>query len=160
VAADSVTFQYYAYVRYANQIYDFEVPLSSERFDQVSDLDRLVAEFEGVYTTLYPAAARHPEAGYLVMELALTAAVATPRPVLPRFALEDKIPDEARKPGRLAYCEGEWMPFDIYEMEHLKAGNVVAGPSVIEDPATTLIIPPGQAARFDEHRFIWYEQRT
>jgi acetone carboxylase beta subunit len=160
VAEDAVAFQYYAYVRYANQIYDFEVPLSSERFDELSDLDRLVAEFEGVYGTLYPAAARHPEAGYLVMELALTAAVASPRPALPRFALEDKIPDEARKPGRRAYCEGEWMPFDIYEMERLKAGNVVRGPAVIEDPATTLILPPDRQARFDEHRFIWYEQRT
>lgn len=158
-AEKDVTFQYYAYVRYANQIYDFEVPLSSERFDEVSDLDRLVEEFEGVYTTLYPVAARHPDAGYLVMELALTAAIATPRPVLPRYELDDKIPDEARKPGRQAYCQGEWMPFDIYDMEHLKAGNVVAGPAVIEDPATTLILPPDHQARFDEHRFIWYEKK-
>jgi N-methylhydantoinase A/oxoprolinase/acetone carboxylase beta subunit len=126
----------------------------------VSDLDRLVEEFEGVYTTLYPVAARHPDAGYLVMELALTAAVATPRPVLPTYELTDKIVDEARKPGRQAYCQGEWMPFGIYDMDHLQAGNVVAGPAVIEDPATTLIIPPGHQARFDEHRFIWYEQRT
>ena len=36
-----------------------------------------------------------------------------------------------------------WVQRETYEMERLRAGNVIEGPAVIEDPATTFVVPPG-----------------
>lgn len=155
-----IGFQHFVYVRYTTQLYDFEVPLPFGELASRADLDRLVAEFERVYSTLYPKAGASPEAGYLILEVALTAAVRQPRPEVPRFPLAGTTPaDEARKPSRQAYWEGEWLPWSIYEMDLLHAGNVVPGPAILEDPATTLVVPPDRQARLDEHRCIWFEPK-
>ncbi len=153
-----VAFQHYAYVRYGTQINDFEVPLPFGRIDSVADLSRVVEAFERVYTSLYPKAGCYPEAGYLIMEVALSAAVPTPRPHLPRLELRGERPSEAARKGqRRVWWSGEWLPFQILDMERVEAGNVVPGPAIFEDPATTLVVPPGRRARFDDRRFIWFE---
>lgn len=155
-----VVFQHYAYVRYGTQINDFEVPLPFGRIESVEDLARLVEAFERVYSSLYPKAGRYPEAGYLIMEVAVSAIVATPRPALPRTELRgERPPAEAAKGERRAWWKGEWLRFRILDMERVEAGNVIDGPAILEDPATTLVVPPGRRARFDERRFIWFEER-
>jgi len=39
-------------------------------------------------------------------------------------------------------------------MNDLQAGNVVEGPSVVEAPATTMLVPPGFNAPLDENRIF------
>jgi acetone carboxylase, beta subunit len=155
-----LVFQHYAYVRYGTQINDFEVPLPFGRIDSIDNLSRVIEAFERVYASLYPKAGRYPEAGYLIMEVAVSAVVVTPRPNLPKLEIHGEMPpDTARKGERQVWWKGEWLPFRILDMERVEAGNLAAGPSILEDPATTLLVPPGWQARFDERRFIWFEER-
>jgi acetone carboxylase, beta subunit len=60
------------------------------------------------------------------------------------------------KGQRAGHWRGTDIIFDIYEMDELRAGNVVNGPAVIEHPATTLLIPPTHHVEFDERRLIHY----
>ncbi len=34
----------------------------------------------------------------------------------------------------------------------------VSGPVIVEDPTTTLVVPPGRRIRLDEYRTIWMEE--
>ena len=45
----------------------------------------------------------------------------------------------------------------IFEQSDLRAGNVLAGPAIVESPADTLAVPPGRRARLDEHRIFHIE---
>ena len=150
---------HFAYVRFTNQLSDFEVQWANPRLKSRAELDRLMKQFEGVYTTVYPEQALESEAGYQVLEVALAADVPTPKPRLPVLPRSTKKPPRsAEKGARKVYYRGKRIEHRIYEMDELKAGNVVQGPGIIEHPATTLYIPPGHHAAFDERRLIHYRK--
>jgi N-methylhydantoinase A len=148
-----------AYVRFTNQLSDFEVPWPKSRVGSIEELSELMHRFEKVYTTVYPAQALYTEVGYQVLEVALTAEIATPKPRLPELPLSgQRPPSSAEKGARAVYWRGSRLEFRIYEMDPLEAGNVIAGPAIIEHPATTLLIPPGHRVELDSRRLIHFRQ--
>ncbi len=149
---------HYAYVRYTNQLSDFEVPWPKARLESFDDLGGLMREFEKVYVSIYPTQARYSEAGYQILEVALAAEIDIPRPHLPRLGMSRPEPPSASEKGeRIAFWHGAAAPFRVYEMDELRPGNLVRGPAIIEHPATTLMVAPGRRAQFDEWRLIRYE---
>ena len=46
---------------------------------------------------------------------------------------------------------------DIYDAEKLEPGMSFAGPAIIEDPATTVVVHPGQSARSTRYGNIHIE---
>ena len=60
-------------------------------------------------------------------------------------------PGPARKGTRKVYFEeaGGYVDCDTYERSRLAAGNVIAGPAIVEQMDTTTVIPPGQTATVD-----------
>lgn len=146
-----------AYVRFTNQLSDFEVQWPGERLKGLDDLTELTKRFEKVYTTIYPAQALYSEVGYQILEVALTADIATPKPQLPELKVAGKKPPStAEKGARSVYWRGDKHEFRIYEMDPIEAGNLINGPAIIEHPATTLLIPPGFHVEFDSRRLIHY----
>jgi acetone carboxylase, beta subunit len=155
---ERVALRHFAYVRYAGQLSDHEVLSPVTRLTNEDDLRQVTNAFERVYESVYPAAAKYPEAGYQVMEVAVSATVSTPKPALPTYPDADSTPpDDSVKGQRQAYFKGHFYDHTIYDMDRLMAGNVVQGPAIVEHPATTLVVPPGFRSRFDERRFIWFE---
>jgi acetone carboxylase, beta subunit len=148
-----------AYVRFTNQLSDFEVPWDGERLRSLEDLAAVMRRFEGVYTTIYPAQALYSEVGYQVLEVALTADIATPKPRLPELPLAGRRPPAAAEKGsRSVYWRGQRVDFRIYEMDPLEPGNTIEGPAVVEHPATTLLIPPDRHVALDARRLIHYRR--
>ncbi len=146
-----------AYVRFTNQLSDFEVLWPRARIGSLADMQELVERFEKVYTTIYPSQALYSEVGYQILEVALTADIVTPKPKLPKLPLKGpKPPSAAEKGTRQVYWRGKVQEFRIYEMDPLEPGNIVKGPAIIEHPATTLLIAPGDRAEFDARRLIHY----
>ena len=53
---------------------------------------------------------------------------------------------------------GGYVPVTIYAYDRLDTGNVMTGPTVIEVPHTTVVVPPGHNARVDEYLNIVIKQ--
>lgn len=155
----SATFQPIAYLRYGLQMEDLEVISPVRRIHSAEDMDQLLQAFEDLYTSIYTAAARYPEAGYMILEQGLLVSAPTRvKPHLPRFPLEGKAPPaEASKGKRQVYWEGRWHAARLYEMDLLRPGNEVRGLAIVEAPATTLVVPPRKKIRVDELKLIWLE---
>lgn len=152
---------YVAYVRFTNQLSDFEVPWPNNKLNSIEEYDELMRRFEDVYRKVYPTQALYSEAGYQVLEVALSADVKTPKPDIPRLTLSGKKPpSSAEKGARKIYYRGKRREFRIYEMDEVRAGNIINGPAVIEHPATTFYIPPDKHAAFDARRIIHYRRGT
>lgn len=82
-----------------------------------------------------------------------------PRPKLRAEPMDQGHPaNEAVKAPRRAWFGGEWLHTPVFEMSHLRPGNEVIGPAIVEDPTTTLVVPPGWRARIDEYRTIWMKE--
>ncbi|MEW6614317.1 MAG: hydantoinase/oxoprolinase family protein [Thermodesulfobacteriota bacterium] len=153
---EQVTFSQIAYVRYFGQMEDLEVKSPVKRIESAQDMDKLINAFEEMYSRVYVHGARHPEAGYQVLELGLICSSPKPKPELRKFKLEDKKPSlDAYKGEREVYVSGKWEKAALYEMDRLLPGNEVKGLAIIEAPATTLPVPEGKKVVIDEYRRYW-----
>jgi len=145
-----------AYVRYGGQMADIEVLSPVSRIESPGDMDKLIAAFEDLYEKVYAGVAKHPEAGYQIMELGLVTTVPKVKPKLTKSPVEGaQPPPEAIKGTRDVYLNGTWHRATIYDMDAIKPGNEIKGIAVVEAPATTFFIPPGRQARMDEWSLLW-----
>ncbi|MGH7804629.1 MAG: hydantoinase/oxoprolinase family protein [Candidatus Binatia bacterium] len=151
-----IRFTQLAMVRYGGQLSDLECVSSKRRLESAADVDRLIAEWEDLYAKINSRVARYEKAGYQIFELGLLASVEKVKPRIARRPLGKAEPRaDARKGTRNMYQKGRWLPASLWEMEMLEPGNKIAGPAIIEHPATTFVVPDGRRVEVDEWGFLW-----
>lgn len=156
--ASEVSFRYGVYARYIGQLESFDTPLAFELINSVEDIDRITKAFEEVYTKIFPVGARFPEAGYAVTEVYIQAIAPKPIPKIVEFELEGSEPiSKAYLGTRKVYHDKKFQDFTIWDMEELRAGNIIKGPAIIQDSMTTMVVPPNKQISLDKYRFIHYE---
>jgi N-methylhydantoinase A/acetone carboxylase beta subunit len=160
VSREMITFNPLLRMQYFGQLNDLELRSPVQRIRSRADLDAIVADFEELYAKIYRRSARTPEFGYMFTSAISLGAVDVEKPKLPDESPTADVPATAQKATREVWHDGSWVPARIYEMERLRAGNSIDGPAVIEDPATTLVIPPGASAELDQHRVFHLRQEA
>jgi acetone carboxylase, beta subunit len=155
-ARDKIKTVPFLMMRYTGQLEDVEVmaPLSAVR--SADDMLKVIAEFEAVYAKVNHRVSRYGEAGFSITELGLTATADKVKPVLVRRPLGKSDPSPAHKGVREAYIGGRWHKAKLYEMDLLQPGHEVIGPAIIEHPATTLVVHPGDRVSVDEWTLLHY----
>ena len=143
-------------MRYTGQLEDVEVASPLEHAATADDMRRIVGAFEDVYGKINHRVSRYGSAGYSVMELGLIATADKVKPVLLKRPLGSADPGPAHKGRREAYLGGRWHRADLYEMDRLQPGHEVTGPAIIEHPATTLVVHPGDSVFVDEWTLLHY----
>ncbi|MBI4697124.1 MAG: hydantoinase/oxoprolinase family protein [Gammaproteobacteria bacterium] len=152
-----LTFRYGVYARYIGQLESFDTVLDFGHLKRAEDVDRLVDAFEDMYTKVYPVGARFPQAGYSITEVYLQAVAPKPQPDMREYPLSNHEPAAAAFVGeRDVYHAGRWVPFKVWQMGELTAGNVVNGPAIIRDPMTTVVVPPGKRIEIDRFLCLHY----
>lgn len=152
---DEVSFHLYFRMQYQGQLNDLEIQAPIEQFTSVRDWDALVQAFEELYSRVYAKSALSPELGYSITGAIVRGVVDVAKPKIPKEPLSgEQPPAEASLGTRNVYWDGEWIEASIYEMEKLKPGNRLGAFSIMESPATTLVIPPGFETYLDEHRIF------
>jgi len=155
---DDIRFRIFLRIQYMGQLRDLEVRTDYEWLESTEALDDVIAGFEELYAKVYALSARSPELGYLITVAVISGTVEVEKPALPTEPLQGKSPPgDAHKGKRDVYWRGEWVEADIWEMEELKAGNHLTGLSIVESPATTLVVPPGASTYLDENRIFHLE---
>jgi N-methylhydantoinase A len=132
--------------RYQGQYHEVEVelPLRDITADDLKDLaDQFHKKHEELYTF---------NLSWVPMEirnLRLIAKIRGKRLDLTRIPEGSKDPSQAFKRSRRCLFGTESVETPVYDSEKLKAGNIIAGPAIIEVPTTTAVIPPGYKCRVD-----------
>jgi len=153
-----VVFKPAARMQYRGQLDDLELLMPAYPMTG-KDLEKLCETFNDLYGRIFPVSAKSPELGYLITRCVAHGVYPTKRPILRRHRLSTLTPDEkARKGKRKIYFKHEWHRAEIYEMDYLKSGNLVKGPSVIEAPNTTLLVPPKAEAYLNNFRVFELRQ--
>ena len=152
-ATEDVTFRRTLYMRYTRQVNEVAVQIPPGRFEQ-GDRSRIEAAFNAKYEDMYGTGAGHAEAGVEAISIAVDAIGATVKPMLRKHPVVGPDPEPARKKTRRAYFTGKspgYRDAAIYDYTKLQAGNVVKGPSIIETPFTTVVVPEDQRAEVDQY---------
>jgi acetone carboxylase beta subunit len=149
IEREAIAFTHIVRMQYFGQLNDIEIVSPHAELEDAEQLDELIAEFEGTYGRVYARSARSPELGYLVTHAIVTGRVDVEKPVLPELAQRPGAPPA--KGARPVHWGAGFVDTEIYELAEVEAGNEVAGPAIVESPATTFAVPPGRRARLDGH---------
>lgn len=155
ISADGIEFRHCLRVQYVGQLNDVEIDLPFGTVASEADVRIIIKRFEEAYSKQFSRAARSPELGYLVTTVVIRGIHKVMKPTLPVEPMATHEPSSAAyKKGRKIYRNGKWHDAAIFEMEKLVPGNVVAGPSIIESSATTLVVPPDAEVALDRNRIF------
>lgn len=137
-------------MRYPLQNYEINVPLPAKRVT-AAWLKRAREAFHAAHQRLYSHCDR--DSPVQIVNLRVSAVGRTDR-VRPReIAAGSANPRRAQKGERRVHFQetGRYVASSIYERDLLLAGNRIAGPAVVEQADSTIIIPPSYEARVDPY---------
>ena len=138
--------------RYRRQVHTVRVPVDTNIDDKA--LERLALAFAREYERLFGAGAALDEAGIELIHYGVEA-----------MGLADMPPAQAAAPAgtlveprtrRPTYCprRRDMVATAIYDGPSLPAGAAFAGPAIIDQPGTTIVVHDGQQVRVDERGCI------
>jgi acetone carboxylase, beta subunit len=148
-----------AMIRYTGQLTDVEVVSPHAQLGGAPGLNDLLTAWEAEYERINRRVSKYSDAGYSIFELGMLATIPKVKPRIARQETADAVPRaSAQRPGRAIFWEGTWHEARVWDMEKLLPGNEVAGPAVIEHPATTFLIPPTFRTYLDEWAIFHLEE--
>jgi N-methylhydantoinase A len=131
---------------YPGQTFDMTVPLASANGKLTArDLEATVERFHALHEELHTYASRDEQP--ILRGLRLTLVGVTPKPQLPRVGRSSSRPP--LKGRRQAFFGGRFVATPIYDGPRIRVGHRIAGPAIIEEPFTTIVVHPRQVATLD-----------
>ena len=152
VAEDAMHFDDALDLRYVGQDYYLRV------YVDIDDLDgaRIRADFDRLHEHTYGFA--NPEFEVEMVNARVFALGTFERPrlpeIAPRSAAGEALETKAR---RRVFFGGGFVDTAIYDVAALRADDRIAGPCIVEDPRSTIVVMPGQVARVDRFRNLAIE---
>jgi N-methylhydantoinase A len=139
----------FADMRYVGQAYTLEVPVPLDL--DASAVAAVVETFHETHERIYGHS--HPAAAVEFVNLRVVQAWGLPQPELVAPAPEAEAEAEAGTvSARPAYFEelGGYVDTAVYRRGHIESEREIAGPAIVEQADTTLVVYPGQRAVLDE----------
>lgn len=129
--------------RYKSQIWTIDVPLPTRRLAAEEDRAALFQAFHDLHERIL--AVRDPGSVIEFLNWHARVTVKLPRMTQEVAELERRTgePDSVRK---CYFGDEGFLETPVFKPEQLRPGTSVSGPAVIEEPTTTLVVYPGQAA--------------
>lgn len=159
IPKENVRFEFGCHMMYQGQLNDIEVASPVSKFETAEDWDKLTEAFEKLYSKVYHESAQSSEFGFTITTATVKGVTDVTKPKIPTEELRGETPSSKSLKGtRNMYWRDAWVSAQIYEMAELRAGNKIHGPAIIEDPATTFIVPPGYWTYLDQHRIFHLEK--
>ncbi|MDA8356176.1 MAG: hydantoinase/oxoprolinase family protein [Actinomycetota bacterium] len=149
LAPDQVESSLFAQMCYHGQNFDMSVPLPGGGVMADADLLDLADRFHDLHqaTRGFSFPTQQP----LLRGIRLVHRGLTPKPpVLARMGAATSLED-ARTGSRAVRFEGGFVEAPTYDGSALGPGTVVAGPALVEEPFTVVVLSPSDTARLDEH---------
>ena len=142
---------YYIDMHYKGETHELTVPMSSEDGNvRDADIVKAVKGFHLAHETLHTFS--NPDDPAHFMNLRLETVIYTKNPPIHRLKFQGEDPSAALRTKRNVYFEeeGGFIKTPIFDGSLICCGNLLTGPCVIEEPATTIVIYPGQVGRLTE----------
>ena len=146
-----VSRQYHIDMHYKGETHEITVPLDSdEGIINIKHISLAAQAFHDAHESLHTFS--NPDDPAYIMNLRLETVAPIPKPPVCRLEFSGEDPSAALRTTREVYfdTEGGFVDTPIYDGALTKCGNIMNGPCVIEEPATTVVVYPGQVARLTE----------
>ena len=142
-------------VRFIGQGSETNLPIPEDDFGAI-DPAELRRRFDETYARLY--GRTYPASPAEFVNFCVRASLPVKLLALPRLAARGRTLD-AVKGERSAYCAiaSDYIPHTVYERYRLPPGAEIAGPAIVEERESTVIVGARARARVDEFGFLWID---
>ena len=144
-----ITLHRSADMRYGEQVFEIPVALDDLDWDSPALAAVLAERFHAAHERLYTYALRDQEVVLVNARLSVTGRLPQVEGAAPRPAVAPADP----KMNRRIYLGG-WVQVPVFDFLALAADQSVAGPALIESDTTTVLLRPGDSARFDQRGWL------
>jgi N-methylhydantoinase A len=134
--------------RYVGQFHELEIPVAID--DLSSDgIRRVIDDFHHQYERLFGYSIHWQPVEFLTFRLKVT----IPRPLL-ELAVDTTTEGASaeQKATRRCLLDGRAVDVPVYDAALLRAGTTLEGPALIDDPTTTVLVPPRFTCDVDDER--------
>lgn len=140
--------EFFVDARYAHQVWDLEIPVPLRNFGGPQDIERLIQEFHAVHERVYAVTEPGANIECLTWRARLRAVIGQEViDMLGQGSREGGMSHLAsRHRSRLAFFDGQWVDTAVVRGDELQPNATVPGPAIIEEPTSTLVVPPRAAA--------------
>lgn len=143
--------EYRMEARYPYQSWELEVPLPFSRFRTTQDVDALREAFHTVHDRVFAVSEPGQEIECLFWRARLIAPMSE-RPVETGPDGADRAP-KARATRPAIFGRKQVMT-SRYEGTDLRPGTAVAGPAIVDEATTTIVVPPGSVLRATTYNYV------
>jgi N-methylhydantoinase A len=153
----TVVFQRFADMRYAGQEHTVKVPIPGGELTE-KDLPEIDECFHQLHDHAYTFRLESPVE---LVNFHLTALGQVEKPKITRLSVnKDKgtSVEEAYKGDRQVIFDAGFLTTPTYERGLLPVGAALTGPLIVEEPAATTVVFPGQRVSVDEYGFLHIEE--
>lgn len=140
--ADDYAVEFVAEARYLGQVWELDTPIPVRRFATEADRDALIEAFHQVHERVFAVRDTGSPVEIVNWKARLTVRLARP----PEAAAAADAAAAAPPTRPCYFGSAEPVETRIYKPDHLKAGIVIPGPAIVEEPTTTLVVYPGMSA--------------
>ena len=142
---DAISIEYVASIQYRGQSYATEIPAPN-----LDDTEVLSRQFRETHRRLYGFATDEPWELY-----ALRCTISAPRDNLSvGNEIDAAAPSQPRKIMPCWFGGSDAVETPRYDRSKIASGQSIAGPTIIEDAWSTIVVPPGASATMDRSRHI------
>ncbi len=142
--------EFFVEARYINQQWEMEFAMPLEKIESEADVEALVNQFHDVHFRRYAVKEEGGAIECVNWKGRLTAIL--DKPTLPGEAAGDGTAPTAKRISKTHFGGGEAVDAPVYVGTDLSPGAEIAGPAIIEEPTTTIVVYPGATARVTERR--------
>ena len=150
ITPEEIAFERAADMRYFGQEHAVTVDLSKSFFDN-KDRSGIKNHFDDVHKIRYGTSA--PKEPADIVSLRVTVLGKMRKPPRNEVLMGDEKPSaEALRAHKPVYFRsaGDYIPTPVYKRDQLKSGNVITGPALIEEHASTTVVQPDDIVQVDQ----------
>lgn len=130
--------------RYKSQVWELDTPLPVKRFNGAKDVDKLVEAFHTVHDRVYAVRDEGSEVECVNWRGRIAIRLAKPARPETRRAAKHKPKPAGTREAYFGPAGRRRTP--IFRGTELAPGATIAGPAIIEEPTTTIVVYPGMRA--------------
>ncbi len=155
VEKDQMIFQRFADMRYAGQEHTVKVPIPGGELTE-KDLPEIDERFHQLHDHAYTFRLESPVE---LVNFHLTALGQVEKPKITRLNEDEgRSVEKAYKGNRQVMLDAGFLTTPTYERGLLPVGAALSGPLIVEEPAATTVVFPGQRVSLDEYGFLHIEE--
>jgi N-methylhydantoinase A len=155
VEKDQMVFQRFADMRYLGQEHTVKVPIPGGKLTK-KDILEINERFHQLHEHAYTF---RLESAVELVNFHLTALGQVEKPRIARLNRDSaRSVEEAYKGDRQVIFDEGFLTTPTYERDLLPVGATLSGPLIVEEPAATTVVFPGQRVSVDEYGFLHIEE--